>query len=264
MTTFNIPFLLFCLNITNASLQLSYLADDEVTDPTNLRIAKSAGAQWENLGGVGTGTPAGTITSANNFTTFSDFVLANGTGGGNVLPLHNTSFYASVKMNSVMLFWKAENQPGISHYELERSNTANDWKTIASVKVNSGGNYSYTDNSLKTASDYHYRLKEVSRDNTSLYSKIVSVKITRPAKMYLYNVYPNPAKEVLHYTVASAGNDMLRINISDIRGSLLIQEEGKANQSSIIPIGKLNSGNYILTVFNKTTGEKVTQKFLRK
>ena len=72
-------------NILESSLQLSYNNDDSVTDPLSLRIAKSNGSNWVNVGGKGTGSPAGTITSSKNFTIVGNFVLANATGGTNPL-----------------------------------------------------------------------------------------------------------------------------------------------------------------------------------
>jgi hypothetical protein len=68
-------------NVTSASVQLSYNTDDLVTDATALRIAKDDGAgNWMDLGGSGSANTVGTITSAVNFNTFSDFVLAKFSG----------------------------------------------------------------------------------------------------------------------------------------------------------------------------------------
>jgi len=63
--------------LTSASVQLSYDTDDLVSDASLLRIAKDNGSgTWVDLGGSGSAPTTGTITSAINFTSFSDFVLA--------------------------------------------------------------------------------------------------------------------------------------------------------------------------------------------
>ncbi|HEY3370758.1 MAG TPA: hypothetical protein VGK10_07915, partial [Prolixibacteraceae bacterium] len=67
-------------NVTAASVTLIYSTDDGVgINNSILRIAKSDEAgNWIDLGGSGTAPTTGTITSTNNFTTFSDFALATG------------------------------------------------------------------------------------------------------------------------------------------------------------------------------------------
>ncbi|MBI5475251.1 MAG: hypothetical protein HY964_00775, partial [Ignavibacteriales bacterium] len=59
-----------------ATVQLSYDADDLITDSSIVRVAKDDGSgNWLNLGGSGTASNVGTITS-NAFHSFSDFALA--------------------------------------------------------------------------------------------------------------------------------------------------------------------------------------------
>jgi hypothetical protein len=75
--------------ILTASLQLSYDSSDHVADRNRLRIAEDTGSTWVNLGGVGTGTLMGKITTTVNFTTFGHFVLADAVNAP-VLPLNNS------------------------------------------------------------------------------------------------------------------------------------------------------------------------------
>jgi hypothetical protein len=65
-------------SVTASSVRISYGADDLISDAAGLRIAKDNGAgSWVDLGGSGSAPASGTITSTINFTTFSDFGLAN-------------------------------------------------------------------------------------------------------------------------------------------------------------------------------------------
>lgn len=121
-------------NLLESSLQLSYNDDDSVTDPFSLRIAKSNGTNWVNVGGKGTGSPIGTITSSKNFTIVGNFVLANATGGTNpldklrgskMLPItyeHNKklSLFSNPVRNNLQLIYNDKNSDvlEISVYDL--------------------------------------------------------------------------------------------------------------------------------------------------
>jgi Secretion system C-terminal sorting domain len=77
-------------NITAVNITINYDvtgSDDGVTDASNLRVAKDNGlGGWIDLGGDNTSINfTGSITPANSFTTFGDFILANNTGGTNLL-----------------------------------------------------------------------------------------------------------------------------------------------------------------------------------
>jgi hypothetical protein len=69
------------VNIDALTLTLNYDSDDNVSDPLNLRIANEQSNEWVNLGGAGTGSPAGSITTSNAFSTLGLFVLADAEAG---------------------------------------------------------------------------------------------------------------------------------------------------------------------------------------
>ena len=93
-------------NIVEASLKLSYNASDSVTNKQNLRMAKSVANKWIDLGGIGSSQPIGVISSAVNFTSFGDFVLANAVGGSNPLKssLRKNEFPITQNESSIQLF----------------------------------------------------------------------------------------------------------------------------------------------------------------
>lgn len=73
-------------SFTNGLITVYYQSDDGVTDFTNLRLAKDDGTgNWLDLGGVGTSNGSGSILSTIEFTSLSNFTLANATGGSNSL-----------------------------------------------------------------------------------------------------------------------------------------------------------------------------------
>jgi len=75
-------------SVTNVEYTVRYgllSNDDEVSDPTNLRVTALRSSVWEDLGGVGIAVGNGQITSSNPFTSFGEVTLANARGGSNAL-----------------------------------------------------------------------------------------------------------------------------------------------------------------------------------
>jgi len=94
-------------SVNNVQYTLGYgtlSIDDEVTDPTNLRIAALRSSIWEDLGGAGSAAGNGLITSSNTFTSFGEVTLANAKGGTNALgkrgPSADFSFTGSCQVDS--------------------------------------------------------------------------------------------------------------------------------------------------------------------
>ncbi len=191
-------------NVTNASVTLSYDADDVVNDPTTLRVAKDDGAgAWVDLGGTGSAPTTGTITSATNFTTFSDFVLANNTGGGN-LPVQLASFTAVRHSNgNVRLDWLTVSEINNYGFEVQRSfGSVGGYVSISGLIAGHGTTnqqhaYSFTDNNAPAVEAF-YRLKQIDLDGSVHFTEPVrassptDVAETVPAQFVLKQNYPNP------------------------------------------------------------------------
>ncbi len=99
------------------------------------------------------------------------------------LPVTLAYFTATANnKNGVTINWQTEQEINSSHFDVETSNDAINWKKISSVsaKGNSVGqsNYSYADNHPSVFnSNIYYRLKTVDIDGTFRYSDIKSVNI---------------------------------------------------------------------------------------
>jgi hypothetical protein len=191
--------------VTAATVALNYGIDDGVTDPADLQVAKDDGAgTWVDLDGIASGSPIGSILSG-NFTTFSDFVLANTTGGDNGLPVELTSFTASVDKNNVQLNWETKTEFQNYGFEIEKGILVKigdvesenmQWNKIGFVEGNGNSNspkvYSFADNKVKAGS-YYYRLKQVDTDGNFEYSDFVEVTVEEiPENFTLEQNYPNP------------------------------------------------------------------------
>lgn len=250
-------------SIANASLQLSYGEDDKVSDPANLRIAKSNEDDWRDLGGMGTGAPEGTISSAINFISGGDFVLANSVGGTNTLPVNFTSFTASPVGKSVLLFWEMENEASVKMYEIERRE-GRCWKSLQVFTSTNLTSYTATDNTAQPSQEYAYRLKQINKDGQIFYSKVVIVKTGGIAtKMQVRKMYPIPATNVLFYFVEDEKDDQLNVTIQNMQGAVICTNKIRANVLSNINLSKLSAGNYVLSVVNERTGQVVIRKLTK-
>jgi len=255
--------------ITSASLQLSYDSTDGVTDPPNLRIAKSDTANtasWVNIGGVGSAVKKGTITSTVNFITMGDFVLANATGGSNTLPLRFISFTAALNKQAVALNWATAAEINTNYFNVERKDVNNNWKTVGSLQANkavTANNYSFNDATVHAGTSYIYRIKELDKDGSAFYSNELLVRMPTTGIMTVTGMYPVPAKDVLNYFVSSGSNDALTITIVGISGKMVNTQHSSTNQSLQVAVKNLSNGIYFLTFTNERTGEKVVKKFVK-
>ncbi|MGE5798231.1 MAG: T9SS type A sorting domain-containing protein [Ignavibacteria bacterium] len=187
--------------ITSAYITLNYGVDDGVSDPQDLRIAKDNGSAWVDIGGTANGSPTGSILSS-QFTSFSDFVLANAAGGSNPLPVELASFTAFSRENDVILKWTTKTEMQNYGFEIERcvkpeglSNEPN-WVSIGFVNGSGNSNsmkeYSFVAKKLFSGS-YLFRLKQLDADGSFQYSSEIEINVGLfPETFRLEQNYPNP------------------------------------------------------------------------
>ena len=258
--------------VTAAAITLNYDSDDGVTDAANLRIAKDNGAgAWVDLGGTGSGTPSGSILSTINFTAFSDFVLANATGGTNPLPVELSSFSALVVGSTVKLSWKTESEVNNYGFEVERASLSAPplrvWEKIGFVNGNGNSNspksYSYEDKNV-TAGKYSYRLKQIDNDGQFEYSKTIEVDFGTPGKFELAQNFPNPfnPETAIRFTLPAASSVKLTVfNLLGQEVKLLVNEYKEAGTHIInFNASDFNSGVYIYRL--ETNGVTQTRKMI--
>jgi len=125
----------------------------------------------------------------------------------------------------------------------------NDLYTIA----NSGGHVSYFQNTQQTA--------DVIQGSIDLMygivcSGIVSVDEGIPASL---NVYPNPAQDHLNLEVPSAWNSY-QTQLYDLNGRVVLQNSPNQAGKSLLEVGQLTKGMYILRVTNLDDPSQVLQE----
>jgi hypothetical protein len=265
-------------SFTAGSVLLDYSVYDGVTDAANLRIAQGSGlgtGTWTDLGGTGTGSPIGTITSTISFidlTSKTIFTLANHTGGSNPLPVELSSFTVSNKTNTIQINWITGTEKNCSKFEIERAIVKTNgepltWITsgivTASGTSTSMKSYSFTEKNLQ-AGKYQYRLKLIDYDGSYNYSSIVEIEIALPKNFDLSQNYPNPfnPSTKINYTLPSNSKIVLEVyNIKGARVSQLVNEEQSAGYYSVDFNSSLIDKNipsgvyfYKITAVDKITG----------
>ncbi len=260
-------------NVTAASVVISYDTDDGVTDVSNLRIAKDDGAgNWVDLGGVGTAATTGTILSTNNFTTFSDFVIANAVGGLNIVPVELSSFTANSIGNNIDLRWITITETNTKAFLVQKmkANTRSkdaEWETIAEIGAKGTSSevshYSFVDRNV-LAGSYLYRLQIIDNDGSYDLSEQISAVISNPTKVSLAQNYPNPFNPETLIKFEIPQNSFVSLTVYNLIGekvATLVNENLAAGiYEQRFNAQKLSNGIYLYKLVNGNSA--ITKKML--
>lgn len=139
------------------------------------------------------------------------------------LPVELISIGVNAKGNTIELGWKTASEVNNYGFEVERKSmsseqqTMNTWGKIAFVEghgtTNAPQNYSFTDAAARIGK-YSYRLKQIDRDGTFIYSRSVEAQIgVAPSSFVLSQNYPNPfnPSTTIEYSLAASGRVSLRV-----------------------------------------------------
>jgi Secretion system C-terminal sorting domain len=153
--------------------------------------------------------------------------------------------------------WKAINETGFSHFEVEKSSNLKEFYSIAKIAGGvESGNYKAFDNTEVVGLNY-YRLKMVDLDGTVEYSKTISVRNT--VFEYALHVYPNPVQN-LTFTFETIGT-LKNVVISNSIGKIIkVNTISTDGQFKITMPSESASGIYLLQV--ETDKGKFTKRVM--
>jgi Secretion system C-terminal sorting domain len=239
---------------SDATATIFYEASDGVSNAAALRIGKDdGGSNWLDIGGVGTATPAGSITSS-SFSSFSDFVLANLSGPLPVTLLH---FNGNHVNNSVQLNWQVENEINLARYQVERSTDGISFTVIGTVvsRASATSNaYNFDDKFLPASETIYYRLKMADVDGRYKYSNIIRLALNGLVQNKIV-VSPNPVTSRFTLQYQSPVNEQVQLQLLDMKGSIVKQQYfrvSKGVNQLYIETGHLPSGTYLLKLLVNT------------
>ena len=168
-----------------------------VTNPVTLRVSHLVGGTWVNEGrSASTGDAiSGTVTSQNEISNFSPFVLASAASLDNPLPVIFANVKAFEKNGGVQIDWSNLTEKDVVSYDVERSGNGTDFTSISQQMPTSNENdkadYSAFDANPAQGLNY-YRIKAQETTGKMVYSKILSVTIGSSNQSL--RLYPNPVK----------------------------------------------------------------------
>jgi hypothetical protein len=250
-------------NLLSGSIQLSYGPDDQVDNAEKLRIVKSSSdnQSWEDVGGTGSVTPIGNITSTVPFTSLGAFALAStelsSSSGNNPLPVELISFRAEHFAQGVLVRWGTASEKDNAGFEVERSSDGRLFETIAKVKGQGQSiqkqAYNILDSAPLTSPTAYYRLRQLDFDGASTYSVIVAVK-----GEFKEELFPNPAQNQFTFRLSYTRSAKYRILAST--GQALLEGQ-TASASTTIDISELPVGFYYLEI--ETAEGRMVRKFMK-
>jgi hypothetical protein len=168
------------------------------------------------------------------------------------------SFDASVVNKAVTCTWITEEEINNNYFELERSFDGIHYSTAAIIFAAENSSaaqqtYQYKDNAAALNNHYivYYRIKQVDKDGTATYSKIVTVKMKADIASSL-QASPNPFTENVTVKIVSAESGLSITKILNANGQTVATANSNVikgtNNLSVANLQSLSKGIYVVQV----------------
>ncbi len=207
----------------------------------------------------------------NNFGIAPNTIFYGGVGDGwshviypmGPLPVTLLSFTGEQLGKTNLLKWVTSQEINTSHFELERSATANSFTVIKNVLAagnsNTAKNYSSVDEFPLTGNNF-YRLKMVDADGSFKYSNIVLLRVLD--NDVLLSVFPNPVADKLNIAISnSAIINKLQLQVFDNGGKLISQQSVTNSNGISLDVSRYAAGVYLLKIMYN--GKEETIRFIK-
>lgn len=184
------------------------------------------------------------------------------------LPVELTSFTGYHESLRNTLIWKTASERNTDRFEIEKSFDGINWEHIGTQKAvgntNGESEYTFYDNAPKVGNNY-YRLKIADYDQSYEYSKVINVVVGATEMENSISVYPNPTSGDVTMMVYSFENRSGRIQVVNVLGQVMMQEEVSLQKGSTnIPIRLHGLSNGLYTIiFSDASGKTHTEKVLK-
>jgi hypothetical protein len=177
---------------------------------------------------------------------------------GASLPVSLLSFKGNRNGNTVTLKWVTTNESDNAGFEIQRI-VNGEYKTVGYVNSKSGTSdfqvaYQFNDINVANAISW-YRLVQVNLDGTKKVLPSLAIRGLEDLKKMF--IYPNPGVAV---NVLFGSSTIRDIAIIDVSGKLLKRWTNYGDDN--ITISGLQTGMYMLQVFDRNTGAKTVSKIL--
>ncbi len=208
------------------------------------------------------GSNDGTPTNMNN----SDCVASTAPINITPLPVNLLDFSAHFKgQNNVELIWATASEINNSHFEIQQSIDAENFKTIGIIEGTGNSNIIHNYNFvLENDEEFitYYRLKQIDFDGKYSFSEIISIN---PNQTNLENIeiYPNPFANEISINFNTQLTSITRVEIRNSVGVLIREKEIDINNSNFkIELNEeLSAGIYFMVISNDK--ETIVRKLIK-
>jgi hypothetical protein len=172
------------------------------------------------------------------------------------VPVEFTSFTAKTTDNAVILNWSTSTETNNSGFEVQRSIDKKSFSTIGFIKgagtTTNTQNYSYSDRSVQSGSEYYYRLKQVDLNGSYAYSTVVNVLFSAPVSFALNQNYPNPFNPTTSISFSLPVDAKVKVRIYNILGkeimTLVDNDLTAGNHDFRLNLNSVTSGVYFYSL----------------
>jgi Secretion system C-terminal sorting domain len=228
----------------NASVRLYYLdAELNGVDENTAVLWKSTnnGISWSQLLPDSRNTTVNYLQKDN----LDDFGLITIGTINSALPVVISAYNTTCNDNGALLVWTTQLEDGSKEFVIEKSKEGNQWTTIGVINARGiASNYHFTDAEAGIA---FYRLKQVDKDGSFTYSKIL--KSTCDIKSITLLLYPNPANSFTDLVFKSPRAFTTTLRLFNNAGQLVkaINTNVQAGANTIrINLSGLARGTYLI------------------
>lgn len=166
------------------------------------------------------------------------------------LPVELISFRGQATGNTVILNWSTASEQNADRFLIQRSSDASEFISVGSRQ--SAGTtdrqqyYSLTDESPRNGLNY-YRLKQVDRDGSAVYSKAIAVRVdaSQPYASLVENPTDGQAIQLKLYRMEAPQVRLTSLTGQTISGQTALRS---ATEAVYTPVSPLTPGLYIITV----------------
>ena len=188
-------------------------------------------------------------------------------GGIQTLPVNLVSLTAKAINNYVQLNWVTTSELNGASFDVERSEDGVGFISIGNIKskgtTSQLHNYSFVDKVPEYGHNF-YRLKQIDIDNGFKYSQVVEATLNVEAMM-MSNIYPNPVKNVLAYSIYSPVSKQVLLQLSAISGKILINQKitiNKGKNQQLLNVVRFASGQYQLSIVDPETNTRLNKEII--
>lgn len=204
----------------------------------------------QNRTNLPSGTYNLTVTDKNGCKSYFSTVIKT----ENPLPLDIINFNLKTNTsNSVTLNWEVGNQRDILKFEIQKSEDGITFYKIGEINTSNSlvdnTFYKYIDQYPTSAS--YYQIKQINYDGDVFLSEIKYSSTNIERTTTPFNIYPNPATNVLNIAYSGKTDKLLEIKIFNLLGKKI--KSFKVPTKDVIPlnVSDLGSGVYILQIYNE-------------